>query len=113
MIPAFSKRLKALDMDSGSTEDGTRVHLWTASKSNTQSILINKKTQDEITEALSLKGDLNADGAFDIADAVLIHKWLLTIPDTKLANWKAGDMNADGKLDGRDLTLMKQALLNP
>lgn len=60
-----------------------------------------------------LAGDVNADGSFNIADAVLIHKWLVTIPDVKLANWEAGDMNGDGELNVRDLTLMKQALLNP
>lgn len=111
MIPAFSKRLKALDIDSGSTEDGTRVHLWTASKSDTQSILINKKTQDEITEALSLKGDLNTDGAFDIADVVLLQKWLLAIPNTQLANWEAADMYEDNILDVFDLCIMKRKLI--
>ena len=58
-----------------------------------------------------IKGDLNADGKFDIGDAVLLQKWLLAIPDTVLADWEAGDMNADGKLNAADLTLMKQALM--
>ena len=43
-------------------------------------------------------GDVNADGAFSIADAVLLQKWLLAVPDAELKNWKAADFNADNLL---------------
>lgn len=56
-------------------------------------------------------GDINMDGVCDIKDAVLLQSWLLTIPDTELANWKAGDLNKDEKLTGADLTLLKPILL--
>ena len=59
----------------------------------------------------TVKGDVNADGVFDTADAVLMHKSLLTVPDAKLADWKAGDLNADGKLTAADLTLIKKLLM--
>ncbi len=59
----------------------------------------------------TIKGDVNADGAFSIADAVLLQKWLLAVPDAELKNWKAADFNADNRLDARDLSLMKRALL--
>ena len=59
----------------------------------------------------TVKGDVNADGVCDIADAVLMHKSLLTVPDAKLADWKAGDLNADGKLTAADLTLIKKLLM--
>ena len=32
----------------------------------------------------SVKGDVNADGKFNIADAVILQKWLLAFPDVKL-----------------------------
>ena len=35
-------------------------------------------------EGFSIKGDVNADGVFDIADAVQLQKWLLAVPDTHL-----------------------------
>ena len=57
------------------------------------------------------KGDVNADGAFNVADAVVLKKWLLAASDTKPANWIAADFNADNQLDARDLTLMKHELL--
>ncbi len=56
-------------------------------------------------------GDINADGTFDHADAVLLQKWLLGVSDITLSNWKNGDYNMDEQLDARDMTLMKRALL--
>ena len=58
-----------------------------------------------------LMGDVNEDGSFNVADVVLLQKWLLAVPDTHLANWKAADFCEDNKLDVFDLTLMKRALL--
>ena len=58
-----------------------------------------------------VRGDVNADGAFNIADAVLLQNWLLTVPDAKLKNWKAGDLYDDNRLDVFDLTLMKRMLV--
>ena len=58
-----------------------------------------------------IKGDVNADGAFNISDVILLQKWLLAIPDTHLADWKAGDLCEDDRLDVFDLCLMKQKLI--
>lgn len=59
-----------------------------------------------------IQGDINLDGEVTIADAVLLHKWLLTVPGTNLPDWEAGDMNGDGELNAVDLTLLKRKLLN-
>ena len=59
----------------------------------------------------SLQGDVNADGKFDIADVVLLQKWLLAVPNTKLADWKAADLYDDNRLDVFDLCLMKRKLI--
>ena len=44
-------------------------------------------------------GDVNADGAFTVSDVVLLQKWLLSVPDTQLADWKAADFNGDQTLN--------------
>ncbi len=56
-------------------------------------------------------GVVNSDGKFDVLDVVLLQKWLLAVPDVKLANWRAGDFCNDGRLDVFDLCLMKCELL--
>ena len=58
-----------------------------------------------------LMGDVNMDGNFDIADVVLLQKWLLAVPDTKLADWKAANFYNDNRLDVFDLCLMKRKLI--
>ena len=69
-------------------------------------------TDEEITgqTVQTLRGDLNADGTVNLADAVLLQSWLLCKPDTVPANPDAGDMNADGKLTAADLTMLKRNL---
>lgn len=59
-----------------------------------------------------VEGDLNADGALTVSDAVLLQKWLLAVPNTYLPNWKAADFCSDHTLDATDLCIMKNALLN-
>ena len=59
-----------------------------------------------------MRGNVNADGKFDAADVVLLQNWLLAVPNTNLANWKAGDMCEDGILDVFDLCVMKSELIN-
>ena len=59
----------------------------------------------------TVKGDVNADGVFSIADAVLLQKWLRAVPDTELKNWSTADFNGDSRLDACDLSMMKQMLM--
>ncbi len=56
----------------------------------------------------TLRGDVNADGKFDAADARALAKFL-TASGT-LADWQAGDLDANGKLNAADLTWMKREL---
>lgn len=62
------------------------------------------------TTSDNIKGDVNHDGDFNISDVVLLQKWLLSVPNTELADWKAADMSDDNTLDVSDLCLMKNKL---
>lgn len=66
--------------------------------------LLIKKNIDQIT-----LGDVNDDGDFNIADVVMMQKYLLNT-DT-LKNWKAGDLYEDNCIDSFDLCLMKKLLI--
>ena len=58
-----------------------------------------------------IMGDLNGDGEFSIADAVLFSKWLLGMTDAQLVNWRTADFTRDGKLNAADFSLMKRELM--
>ena len=66
--------------------------------------------QDEAVEQ-AVTGDVNDDGELTMADMVLLRKWLLAVPGTKLENWEAADFSSDGKLDIFDLCLMKDEII--
>ena len=66
----------------------------------------------EVVDAsASVIGDVNNDSKLTIADAVILQKWLLAVPDTELANWKATDLCEDGKLDAFDMIEMRKLLI--
>ena len=82
-------------------------------------IIVTKKNE-EISDTASfavsygapvVKGDVNSDNELNIADAVLLQKWLLAFPDTNLPDWNRADLYRDGRLDVFDLCLMKRALI--
>ncbi|MDE5768681.1 MAG: CotH kinase family protein [Oscillospiraceae bacterium] len=58
---------------------------------------------------LTEPGDVNADGEFSVADAVMLQKWLLG--SGELTNWRAGDLCEDGKITIYDFLRMKQLLI--
>ena len=64
-------------------------------------------------EGSGVKGDVNADGAFNLLDVVTLQKWLLGTEDVKLADWKAGDLYEDDVTDVFDLAVMKRLLTAP
>lgn len=74
--------------------------------------LLNEKlTGANIQYQERIIGDVNADGAFTVSDVVLLQKWLLSVPDTQLADWKAADFNGDQILNVFDLCQMRYNLL--
>jgi len=58
----------------------------------------------------SVRGDVNADGAFTLNDAVMLQKWLLQAGD--IVDAEAGDLCEDGRLNGFDLGRMKRELFS-
>lgn len=57
-------------------------------------------------------GDVNADGTFNVADVVMLQKWLICTPNATLTDWQAADFCNDGRIDVFDLCIMKRELLN-
>jgi hypothetical protein len=59
----------------------------------------------------SIRGDVNSDGKLNVADLVLLQKWLLGAPNTQLVDWKSGDLCEDNVLDTFDLVMIRKELL--
>lgn len=83
----------------------------TKATTNTTTAAATSTTTATSTEPPVISGDINADGKTNLADVVLLQKWLLGFPETKLANWQAGDLNADRILNGFDLCLLRNNVI--
>lgn len=59
----------------------------------------------------TLYGDVNNDGSVSVSDAVTLQKWLLAVPGTALANWKAADLCKDEVINVFDLCSLKRLLV--
>lgn len=58
----------------------------------------------------SVNGDVNADGVLNVADLVMMQKWLLGSSD-ELTNWNAGDAYKDGRIDVYDFIMIRKLLI--
>lgn len=67
-------------------------------------------TAAELGLRAAVPGDVDANGRFDSADAVMLCRYLLS--DGTLTDWRAGDFDANGRINAADFTLMKRALLS-
>lgn len=66
-------------------------------------------TEPEPTEPEILRGDVDADGVFTVADIVMLQKYLLGVG--MLTQPEAADLYADGVTDIYDLALMKREMV--
>ena len=68
-------------------------------------------TITETEEIADVIGDVNKDGSFSIADAVMLQKWLLNVPDATLTDWKSADLCADGIINVFDFCKIREHLV--
>lgn len=59
-----------------------------------------------------IMGDTNGDGVFNIADVIILQKWLMDSSEDIITDWKKADFHEDGVLDVFDLVIMKQMIVN-
>lgn len=58
------------------------------------------------SEIKPVAGDVNSDDEFNVADLVMMQKWLLG--SGTLTDWKAGDLNKDSVIDVFDMCMMRK-----
>lgn len=103
LLTAASDNKSCLDVYNISKEDGANICQWEYWGGNGQKFIL-----ESVKE---IEGDVNADGALSVTDAVLLQKWLLAVPDAKLTDWKAADLCEDNIINVLDLHLLKRMLL--
>ena len=117
-LPAWMSGYEKTDMTAVSDNDVTFVIYKTSAKSgekvtlgtNGQSASCVNYTVFVTADSSNVRGDVNGDGAMNVADLVQLEKWLLAVPGTRLPNWKAGDLCQDGIIDVYDLVQMRSEM---
>lgn len=97
--------------DTNSTDENVRINVLRKVYLNENTVTLDELPDWDSLIDTPVEGDVNADGTFNVADVVMLQKWLLAVPDTKLADWKTADMCEDNRIDVFDLCLMKRKLL--
>ena len=103
LLTAASNNKSCLDVYNISKEDGANICQWEYWGGNGQKFIL-----EPVKE---IEGDVNADGALSVIDAILLQKWLLAVPDAELTDWKAADLCEDNIINEFDLHLLKRMLL--
>lgn len=67
------------------------------------------KEDADDTDPQKIRGDVDANGKFEIADIVMMQKFLAA--DGTLTDWQAGDLDENGRINAKDQTLMKRMML--
>ncbi|MDO4157296.1 MAG: dockerin type I repeat-containing protein, partial [Oscillospiraceae bacterium] len=86
----------------------SKTVLYVYENSQTSAQLVGREYSVVYLKMSFVSGDVNADGSFDIADVVMMQKWILNIGS--LVDWKAGDLYEDQMINVLDLCIMKQKL---
>ena len=86
-------------------DGGTEVTLSTTVTTNTDHTLYAHWEKNKVD------GDVNADGTFNVADVVMLQKWLICTPNVTLTDWQAADLYEDGIINVFDLCIMKRELI--
>ena len=76
-----------------------------------QSTCVNYAVAVTAKQAVPVIGDINTDGKCDIADLVMMHKYLIAEATLTPEQGAIADMNKDGRINAADLTLLKRILL--
>ncbi len=123
-----SKDTCLVEIADASTSSGANVQQWeptyndcqkwnavtftTTTVTTTATTTTTTTTTTTETQPIEVAGDINADGKCEVADVVLLQKWLVnkgTLTENQL---KIADVNKDGKINVFDLIIIKRIIFN-
>ena len=85
------------------------IMIWELSQDAAGEYSLLALIKDKLSVSITVNGDVNADGEFSIADAVMLQAYLLG--SGKLTDWQAGDLLKDNIINVFDFCLMKEKLI--
>ena len=117
----LSGKLKTIESSAFMDDDSVRATItfygsqstWNSVEKDSEEAYLKNATMvfdESHSDPEEVKGDVNSDGSFNIADAVALQKYLLADPENNVKNWKAGDLVEDSKLNVYDLIAMRTEL---
>lgn len=111
LLTAASGFTACADVFEISTEDGANINQWEYWGGDGQRFVLEPAASEQGTEQPTekIKGDVDANGVFNLLDVVMMQKYILKAG--QLNDYAMGDLYEDGVLDVFDLVMMKRLLL--
>lgn len=129
ILTRASKDSCFVETGGASKESGANIQQWENTESNCQKWSAETATTTKATTAtasttttvtttttttapapVAVKGDINNDGFVNVADAVMLSKYILAYGTLTVDEADRADMNSDGRLDVFDMILIRQAV---
>lgn len=103
LLTVASDNAGCADVFEISKEDGANICQWEYWGGDGQKFIL--EAAEEVKGPEKIKGDVNADGSFTVADLVMLEKYLLGAGI--LTDWQAGDLYNDEIIDVFDMIEMR------
>lgn len=107
LFTVMSDNVRCADVFEISTEDGANICQWEYWGGDGQKFIF--EAAEEVKTPEKITGDVNADGSFDVADIVMLEKYILGAGT--LTDWLAGDLYNDGVIDVFDKIKMRKEII--
>ena len=102
ILTAASGGKSGLDVYGISLESGANICQWNYWGGSGQKFIL----EPAQSKAAALRGDVDANGKFELADIQMMQQFLLGAGT--LTDWQQGDFDGSGRINAADLTLMKR-----
>ena len=109
ILTAVSDGKSAADIYGISLDDGANICQWNYWGGDGQKFVIEPADVSATEPPFSITGDVNADKMLNIADIVMLQKWLVNAVEIK--DLSVADINNDGKINIFDAVLLKRQIL--
>lgn len=104
LLTVSSGCIRCADVYEISMDDGANICQWEFWGGDGQKFILEPAAEEKVLEKII--GDVNADGTFNIADLVMMQRFLLGAGS--LNDWEAGDLFEDQRIDVFDMIMMRR-----